>query len=89
MNKWKFSIILLIIFPIALESATDCTKLHVGQFLCPDPDSKYDYIDKETQSVIGCTKEGYAKVRCIASEGIICADTSNNTFYGTIPCDYT
>ena len=89
MDKRLIFVILLIFCPIALESATDCTKLRVGQFICPDPDSSYDYIDKNTQSVIGCTKEGKAKVRCLASEGIICEDTSNNTFYSTIPCEYT
>ncbi|KAL7051643.1 hypothetical protein ACKWTF_004545 [Chironomus riparius] len=86
----KVIILIIVIFcPIALESATDCSKLRIGQFLCPDPDSSYDYIDKNTQSVIGCSKEGTAKVRCIASEGIICEDSSNNTFYSSIPCEYT
>jgi hypothetical protein len=89
MEKAIILIILVIFCPIALESATDCSKLRVGQFFCPDPDSSYDYIDKRTQSVIGCTKEGTAKVRCIASEGIICEESSNNTFYGSIPCEYT
>ena len=90
-KKMKKVIFLIIVMfcPKALESATDCLKLRVGQFICPDPDSAYDYIDKNTQSVIGCSKEGTAKVRCIASEGIICEDSSNNTFYSSIPCEYT
>lgn len=71
------------------NEGVDCTKLRLGQFFCPDPDSSYDYIDHKTQSVIGCTKNGTAKVRCIAAEGIICKESGNNTFSGTIPCDYT
>lgn len=51
---------MLIIVPITLESTTDCNKLRVGQYLCPDPDSSYHYIDDKTQSVVGCTKEGKA-----------------------------
>lgn len=60
MIRTKILVFLLIVAPIALESATDCTKLRVGQFLCPDPDSNYKYIDEKTQSVVGCTKEGKA-----------------------------
>lgn len=71
------------------NDGVDCTKLRLGQFFCPDPDSSYDYIDHKTQSVIGCTKNGTAKVRCIAAEGIVCRESGNNTFSGTIPCDYT
>lgn len=56
----KVLVVLLISAPYALESATDCSKLRVGQFLCPDPDSSYKYIDEKTQSIIGCTKEGIA-----------------------------
>ena len=50
----------LLILPYTLESATDCSKLRVGQFLCPDPDSSYKYIDEKTQSVVGCSKDGRA-----------------------------
>ncbi|KAG5677836.1 hypothetical protein PVAND_007558 [Polypedilum vanderplanki] len=89
MNRAKSVILFLFLGSIAIVYATDCTKLRVGQFLCPDPDSSYDYIDKNTQSVIGCKNDSTATVRCLASEGIICSDTGNNTFYGKIDCDYT
>ena len=36
------------------------TELRWGQFMCPDPDSNYEYIDKATQQPIGCTKENKA-----------------------------
>jgi hypothetical protein len=55
---FKTSLIILLL-PLALNSATgttDCTKLLVGQFLCPDPDSSYKYIDEKTQSVSFFTK---------------------------------
>lgn len=61
MIRIKIIVFLLIIAPIALNSATDCSRLRVGQFLCPDPDNSYKYIDEKTQSVAGCTKEGTAK----------------------------
>lgn len=56
----KILVFLLISTPYALQSTTDCTKLRTGQFLCPDPDSNYKYIDAKTQSVIGCNEEGIA-----------------------------
>lgn len=56
----KIICFLLITIPYALESATDCSKLRVGQSLCPDPDSSYKFIDEKTQSVMGCTKDGKA-----------------------------
>lgn len=89
MFRIKLICFLIIIALTTLESATDCTKLRVGQFLCPDPANDYAYIDEKTQSVKGCTKEGKATVRCIAADGIECLDTLNRTFSGTIPCDYT
>jgi hypothetical protein len=61
MNRIEITFFLLILAPIALESTTDCTKLRVGQFLCPDPDGSYEYIDDKTQSVVGCTPEGKAR----------------------------
>lgn len=59
-EKIFISFLVLLIAPTALESAIDCTKLRKGQFLCPDPDSNYHYIDKKTQSVKGCQKDGNA-----------------------------
>lgn len=61
MVRAKILSFLLIIAPVALKSDTDCTKLLVGQFLCPDPDSNYKYIDDKTQSIVGCKKEGTAE----------------------------
>lgn len=58
---FKILVFLLITAPYALESATDCSKLRVGQKICPDPDRSYKYIDEETQSIFGCTREGTAK----------------------------
>lgn len=90
MNKKKILIFLTFSCSIPhVLPTTDCTKLRVGQFICPDPDSSYDYIDHHTQSVVGCQKDGTASVRCIASEGIVCKVSGNNTFQGSIPCDYT
>lgn len=60
MFRLKIISFLLILTP-ALQTATDCSKLRVGQFLCPDPDSNYKYIDEKTQSVEGCTPKGTAK----------------------------
>lgn len=37
----------------------DCSKLKVGQFICPDP--TYDLIDPKTQQPRGCTKENLAR----------------------------
>jgi hypothetical protein len=88
MINYKSTILILVLFgPMALESATDCTKLRKGQFFCPDP--SFDHIDSKTQSVKGCTREKIASVQCIAAEGINCLDTGNRTFYGTIPCEFT
>jgi hypothetical protein len=89
MYKKKLLSFLIISCSIPYVLPIDCTKLRVGQFICPDPDSSYDYIDHKTQSVAGCKKDGTASVRCIASEGIVCEGFENNTFYGSIPCDYT
>lgn len=53
-------LILLSLTTVSLEKLTDCTKLKLGQFLCPDPSSNYIYIDPKTQSAIGCQKNGKA-----------------------------
>lgn len=57
MFRLEITVFLIFLAPFALESATDCSKLRAGQFLCPDPDSSYKYIDEKTQSVSGCTSE--------------------------------
>ncbi|CAO1323677.1 unnamed protein product [Diamesa hyperborea] len=82
-------LIVISITAVSLDKPTDCAKLKLGQFLCPDPDSNYSYIDPKTQSVIGCQKSGKATVRCIAADGIICSETGNTTFHGSIPCEWT
>lgn len=50
------TVLLLSMLCVDSSTETDCSKLLVGQFICPDPENA-DYIDKETQSVRGCTKE--------------------------------
>lgn len=65
----------------------DCNNLRMGQYICPHPD--YDFIDPETQQPRGCTKENKAKVLCLASDGLICTETKNNTFRKDIPCKWT
>lgn len=60
--SFKINLSILILLSILCGNSTtetDCNKLLVGQYLCPDPDNN-DYIDAETQSVRGCTKEGIA-----------------------------
>lgn len=37
----------------------DCSKLRLGQYLCPDP--SYDLIDPKTQQPYGCTQENKAR----------------------------
>lgn len=36
----------------------DCSKLRMGQYLCPDP--HMNHIDTKTQQLKGCTKENKA-----------------------------
>lgn len=38
---------------------TECKNLRMGQFLCPDTD--YNFIDPETQQLLGCTKDNVAQ----------------------------
>ncbi|ENN81244.1 hypothetical protein YQE_02338, partial [Dendroctonus ponderosae] len=61
--------------------------LRMGQFLCPDP--SYDLIDPVTQEIRGCTKEGKAKVKCLAVDGLACEGTKNRTFTKEMPCRWT
>lgn len=68
MLRREIIIFLLFLLPLALESATDCSKLRVGQFICPDPDSSYKYIDERTQSVVGCKKDGTAMGKIIETK---------------------
>uniref|UniRef100_A0A8D8VXU7 TM2 domain-containing protein CG10795 n=1 Tax=Cacopsylla melanoneura TaxID=428564 RepID=A0A8D8VXU7_9HEMI len=68
---------------------TTCEKLRLGQYICPDPDPKYEYIDKKTQQPRNCTKENFARVRCIAADNIICLETGNSTFFKDMPCQWT
>ncbi|XP_039278044.1 TM2 domain-containing protein CG10795 isoform X3 [Nilaparvata lugens] len=66
---------------------TDCSKLRLGQYICPHPD--YEFIDPKTQQPKGCTKENKAKVYCKAADGIICTKSNNSTFQKDIPCKWT
>lgn len=38
---------------------TECKNLRMGQFLCPD--TAYEFIDPETQQLLGCTKDNVAQ----------------------------
>ncbi|KAK3927389.1 TM2 domain-containing protein [Frankliniella fusca] len=66
---------------------TNCSALLMGQFICPDP--SYDLIDPKTQQPYGCTEKNVAKVRCRASDEIICIESGNSTFEREIPCKWT
>lgn len=65
----------------------DCSKLRLGQYLCPDP--SYDLIDPKTQQPYGCTQENKARVPCRVAPNIICKDTKNSTTFREIPCKWT
>ncbi|XP_060531391.1 TM2 domain-containing protein CG10795-like [Cylas formicarius] len=66
----------------------DCSKLKMGQFLCPDP-SVNDLVDPKTQQIRGCTKENKGKLPCIAVEGIVCSESQNRTFTKEVNCKWT
>ncbi|XP_016952977.1 TM2 domain-containing protein CG10795 [Drosophila biarmipes] len=66
----------------------DCNELQMmGQFMCPDP--ARGQIDSRTQQLAGCTKEGRARVWCIAANEINCTETGNATFTREVPCKWT
>ncbi|XP_055837155.1 TM2 domain-containing protein CG10795 [Episyrphus balteatus] len=79
--------IILLWAPQVLPVEFDCNDLHMGQYLCPDPNK--NPIDPKTQQFRGCTKENKAKVWCIAVDGIECTETKNNTFTRELPCKWT
>ncbi|XP_039444149.1 TM2 domain-containing protein CG10795 [Culex pipiens pallens] len=81
-------LLLAVVVPASLEAEIDCADLRMGQFLCPDP-GRRDHIDPKTQQLRGCTKEGKAKVWCLAVEGIVCSETKNGTFTREMPCKWT
>lgn len=88
--RYCLGIIILILLNELYEIVAvdiDCSTLRVGQYMCPDPN--INHIDSQTQQPIGCTKNNVAKVWCIASDGIICSETKNNSFKGEIPCRWT
>uniref|UniRef100_A0A1B6K4I5 TM2 domain-containing protein n=1 Tax=Homalodisca liturata TaxID=320908 RepID=A0A1B6K4I5_9HEMI len=67
----------------------DCSKLRMGQYLCPHPDIIDSYIDPKTQQPRGCTQQNKAEVLCKAADGIICLKSNNSTFTREIPCRWT
>lgn len=92
MNSLWYGVVLLTILIYCAHSADsnfECSTLRMGQYICPDPDPSYNYIDPKTQQPYGCTKENKAKVQCKAADGIICAETKNATFRREIPCKWT
>lgn len=60
-----YSIVILTVLmyssDINAEYHVECGTLRMGQYICPDPDPSYDYIDPKTQQPYGCTKENKAK----------------------------
>ncbi|PSN48922.1 TM2 domain-containing protein [Blattella germanica] len=93
MKTVVFLIVLLVTLlqccPSDSDYRVECSTLRMGQFICPDPDPEYDYIDPKTQQPYGCTRENKAKVRCKAADGINCTETNNSTFKRDIPCKWT
>lgn len=39
----------------------DCSKLRLGQYICPHPDVIETYIDPKTQQPRGCTQQNKAE----------------------------
>ncbi|KAJ4448163.1 hypothetical protein ANN_10176 [Periplaneta americana] len=93
MTSWCYTVIILMVLLYSVHISADyhveCSTLRMGQYICPDPDPSYDYIDPKTQQPYGCTKENKAKVQCRAAEGINCTETKNSTFKREIPCKWT
>lgn len=48
-----------------INYTTSCENLRLGQYMCPDPDPKYEYIDRKTQQPKNCTKENLARGKCV------------------------
>lgn len=80
-------VFLLFVVQQTNEIELDCPELRMGQYLCPDPN--VNHIDPKTQQPYGCTKDGKAKVWCIAVSDITCSQTKNSSFLKDIPCRYT
>jgi len=64
-NSLCYSVVILIILVdfayMYADYHVECSTLRMGQYICPDPDPSYDYIDPKTQQPYGCTKENKAK----------------------------
>jgi len=65
MNSLWYGVVLLTILiscaHISADYNVECSTLRMGQYICPDPDPSYNYIDPKTQQPYGCTKENKAK----------------------------
>jgi hypothetical protein len=65
MNSWWYGVVLLTILlycaHISADYNVECSTLRMGQYICPDPDPSYNFIDPKTQQPYGCTKENKAK----------------------------
>jgi hypothetical protein len=46
---------------VGADYHVDCNALRMGQYICPDPDPSYSYIDPKTQQPYGCTVANKAK----------------------------
>jgi hypothetical protein len=64
MNGLSYGVVLTILMcfvQISADYNLECSTLRMGQYICPDPDLSYNYIDPKTQQPYGCTKENKAK----------------------------
>jgi hypothetical protein len=65
MNSLYYGIVILTVLVssahINADYHVECSTLRMGQYICPDPDPSYDYIDPKTQQPYGCSKENKAK----------------------------
>lgn len=72
-------------FALALDPlAVDCSRLRRGQYSCDPP-----LIHHVTQQPVGCSRNNSAPVNCTLIPGLYCSQTSNNSFLGSVPCQWT
>jgi len=64
---------------ISADYNVECSTLRMGQYICPDPDPSYNYIDPKTQQPYGCTKENKAKGEGFLHLVAVTFDLSFNT----------
>lgn len=62
----------------------DCRRLRRGQYSCDPP-----LIHSVTQQPVGCAQNNTAPVTCTLIPGLVCDQTSNDSFVGSVPCQWT